>query len=171
MAIGFTEGPIPLESVLDRRAVASAWFSDSYQADLGTLARSPPDLFQALLGHNPRWVTKLLILRNRFAARAGLDVAPDAIIRSFERKPDYAVGDTIGPWPIFYVSETELIAGRDNHHLDFRFSVLKLGPTVAFSTLCNVHNRFGKIYLFFVAPFHRLGMRYLLRRAIAAGRL
>jgi hypothetical protein len=172
--MGFVEGSIPKESSLNRRDVESAWFSDSYHAKLGAPGETPADLFEALLGHHPRWAQILLILRNRIAARAGLAVAPDSMIENFERRTHYAVGNTIGPWPIFYLSETELIAGRDNNHLDFRFSVLKLatpGPTVAYSTICNVHNRYGKIYLFFIAPFHRFGMRHLMRRAIAAGRL
>ena len=61
-----------------------------------------------------------------------------------------------------------------NRHLDFRVSVLKRDmpePSVAISTLCTVHNRAGKIYLFFIVPFHRWGMRSLMRRAVAAGRL
>jgi hypothetical protein len=172
--MGFVERSIPPESSLDGRDVESAWFSDSYHAGLDTPGQSPAALFEALLGHNPRWAKGLLILRNRLALRAGLAVAPDALIQNFERKSQYAVGDAIGPWPIFYLSETELIAGRNNDYLNFRFSVLKLAtpvPMVAYSTLCNVHNRYGKIYLFFIAPFHRFGMRHLMRRAIAAGRL
>jgi hypothetical protein len=34
-----------------------------------------------------------------------------------------------------------------------------------------VHNLFGKIYLFFVVPFHRRGVRLLMSRAVAAKRL
>ena len=172
--MNFTEGPVPSETALDRSGVETAWFKDSYQARLNRPEMSVIDLFQAVLGHSPAWIKTLLILRNRIAARAGLAVAPDAAIRSFERKAHYAVGDNIGPWPIFHLSETELIAGRDNHHLDFRLSVLKLStpvPSVAISTICTVHNRFGKLYLFFIVPFHRWGMRQLMRRAIAAGRL
>jgi hypothetical protein len=170
----FTEGLIPPESSLDHSKVAAAWFSDSYQAVLTKPTISVADLFEAVLGHHPRWMKKLLILRNRIAARAGLDVASGDMIQNFERKQYYAVGDTIGPWPIFHISETELIAGRDERHLDFRVSILKLNtpaPSVAISTICNVHNRYGKVYLFFIAPFHRLGMRQLMRRAISAGRL
>ena len=169
-----TEGPVPPESALDRRAVETAWFSDCHWAELNNPSLSVADLFEAVLGHHPRWARMLLALRNRIAGWAGLEVPPEAAIRRFERKPHYAVGDTIGPWPIFALTERELIAGRDNSHLDFRVSVLKLdmpSPTVAISTICNVHNRFGKIYLFFVVPFHRLGMRQLMRRAVAAGRL
>jgi hypothetical protein len=170
----FSEGPIPQESSLNHRDVETAWFSDSYQAVLTKPTMSVADLFEAVLGHHPRWIKMLLILRNRIAARAGLSVAPDALIQNFERKLYYAVGDTIGPWPIFHLSETELIAGRDEYHLDFRVSILKLNtpsPSVAISTICNVHNRSGKFYLFFIVPFHRWGMRKLMRRAITAGRL
>lgn len=164
----------PTESSLDPRVVADAWFTDSYQAPLNTPALSVTDLFEAVLGHSPEWIKTLLIVRNRIAGWAGLDVPADATIRSFEGRADYAVGETIGPWPIFHLSKTELIAGRDNRHLDFRLSVLKLdgpAPTVAFSTLCTVHNMAGKIYLFFILPFHKWGMEQLMRRAIAAGRL
>jgi Protein of unknown function (DUF2867) len=174
MTMPFTEGPFPRESSLNRDIVESAWFADSYRTQLTRPTMSVVDLFEAVLGHHPQWAKSLLILRNRLAGLAGLAVAPDAAIRSFARKSHYAVGDTIGPRPIFHLSETELIAGRDNHHLDFRVSILKLAmpaPAVAISTICNVHNRAGKLYLFFIVPFHRWGMRYLMRQAVAAGRL
>lgn len=172
--VQLTVGQIPPESVLDKRDVSTAWFSDSYQAKNIRTGMSVVDLFQAIFGHSPGWIKALLLLRNRLAKRAGLIVPPDAAIRSFDRKADYSVGDTIGPWPIYHLSETELVAGRDNRHLNFRVSVIKLNtnaPTVAVSTICNVHNNFGKAYLFVIVPFHRWGMRHLMRRAIAGGRL
>jgi hypothetical protein len=43
--------------------------------------------------------------------------------------------------------------------------------SVVVSTVCVVHNWHGRIYLFFVVPFHRWGVKLLLSRAIAAGRL
>lgn len=174
MTSRFVEGPIPVESSLARSDLEFAWFSDSYQADLTKPTISVADLFEAVFGHHPRWIKALLILRNRIARGAGLAVASDAAIWNFERRAYYEAGDAIGPWPIFHLSERELIAGRDNAHLDFRVSVLKLEapiPAVAVSTICNVHNRFGKLYLFFIVPFHRRGMRQLMRRAISAGRL
>lgn len=39
------------------------------------------------------------------------------------------------------------------------------------ATICTTHNTFGKIYLFFIIPFHKWGVRRLMSRAIAAGRL
>jgi hypothetical protein len=43
--------------------------------------------------------------------------------------------------------------------------------SIVVSTICTVHNLFGKIYLFFIVPFHRYGVKTLLRNAVAAGRL
>ncbi|MBI3513989.1 MAG: DUF2867 domain-containing protein [Proteobacteria bacterium] len=45
------------------------------------------------------------------------------------------------------------------------------GPSVVVSTLCQVHNAFGRCYLAAVIPFHKFGVRTLLTRAIKAGRL
>ncbi len=69
----------------------------------------------------------------------------------------------------------EIVAGRDNRHLDFRLSVMKVphggGTSVVVSTICTVHNAGGRIYLFFIAPFHKYGVRKLMATALAAGRL
>jgi len=39
------------------------------------------------------------------------------------------------------------------------------------STLIFAHNRFGRIYLLFVLPLHRVGVRYLLSQAVTHGRI
>ena len=43
--------------------------------------------------------------------------------------------------------------------------------SVVVSTICSVHNLSGKIYLFFIVPFHRTGVQSLLANAVAAKRL
>jgi ABC-type branched-subunit amino acid transport system substrate-binding protein len=47
------------------------------------------------------------------------------------------------------------------------------GETTGFvvSTICTVHNLFGKIYLCVIVPFHRSGVRSLMRNAVVAKRL
>ena len=69
----------------------------------------------------------------------------------------------------------EIVAGRNNKHLDFRLSVLRMtdgdAVSVVVSTICSVHNLFGKIYLFFIVPFHRTGVQSLMSNAVAAKRL
>ncbi len=168
-------GTIPVASLLDGGLVGSAYFKDSYSAPLTHTELSPASLFQNLFNHNPWWVKALLIARNAVAALFGLDVAPAAKNINADTGTDYVVGDTIGPWPIFALTENELIAGRDNRHLDFRLSVLKVtangAPRVFVSTICSVNHWSGKAYLFFIVPFHKWGVRKLMADAVAAGRL
>lgn len=169
------ECDVPLASALQTRLVAKAYFRDAYRAPL----RLPPagviDIFFSIFGHHPRWIKIALVTRNRVAKACGLAVPTDQEVMASPRNEAYAVGDIIGPWPIFSVNEYELIAGRDNGHLDFRLSVLREleGPTpsVVVYTVCMVHNRFAKVYLFFIVPIHKWGVKYLITRALRAGRL
>jgi Protein of unknown function (DUF2867) len=57
--------------------------------------------------------------------------------------------------------------------LDFRLSMLKEvngeAMSAVISTACTTHNAFGRIYMFFIIPFHKWGVRRLISRAVAAG--
>ncbi|MBN8943206.1 MAG: DUF2867 domain-containing protein [Rhizobiales bacterium] len=169
------ECEIPALSALDRRQVEVAYFWDSYRAPLRHGDTSVTDIFLAVFAHHPIWMKVILMARNRVASLFGLDAPAASEILNPAVGRDYRVGDTIGVWPIFALSETELVAGRDNKHLDFRLSVLKSNDdttaSVTVSTICVVHNRAGKIYLFFIVPFHKWGVRWLISRAIRTGRL
>lgn len=161
--------------MLDPAMVAAAFFKDSYSAPLCNANVSMPELFFHLFGHHPLWIKRLLILRNRIASWCGLAVPAAADIMTPQIKNDYHVGDIIGPWPIFALSDNELVAGRDNGHLDFRLSILRISaegaPRVVVSTICSVHNFAGKAYLFFIIPFHKWGVQRLIKAAVLAGRL
>jgi hypothetical protein len=166
---------LPPSSQLDRRLVASAWFRDSYRAPIARHDADAVRLFLAIFGHRPGWMKAIMLVRNQLAAWCGLRTASPRETMSPEIRAEYQVGDEILAWPIFGLSPTELIAGRDNRHLDFRVSVLKDEQDgrawVTVSTVCDVHNRFGKAYLAVIAPFHRWGVQRLIANAVAAGRL
>jgi hypothetical protein len=166
---------LPSTSVLDRRMVDAAWFRDSYRAPLRGDHATMPAIFFSLFGHHPRWIKAALLTRNRIASWCGLAVPPPLSITDPTIKDSYQVGDTIGPWPIYALSEIELVAGRDNHHLDFRLSLLRMtrdgAPEIVVSTICNVHGWAGKLYLFCIIPFHKWGVKHLMANAVEAGRL
>ena len=166
---------VPAASAIGQHIVDAAWFRDAYRTTLSRPDAGVVDIFFSVFGHHPVWMKRLLILRNRLAALCGLETPTDEEIMKAQRRQHYAVGDKIGPWPIFALSATELIAGRDNKHLDFRLSVLRedggVKHSAVISTVCTTHNTFGKVYLFFVAPFHKWGVQFLIARAQAAGRL
>ena len=169
------ECDVPPASALSREMIDNASFHDSYRAPLARPELGIVDIFFALFGHTPLWMKSLLIVRNAAARLVGLEAPTVAeIMRPTVRKV-YGVGDKIGPWPIFFIGGNEIVAGRNNKHMDFRLSVLKAADgdtaSVVVSTICTVHNVFGRIYLFFIVPFHRSGVRSLMSNAVAAKRL
>lgn len=166
----------PPGSVLDADWVAAAYFRDSYRVPMSGSDKGLVDVFFALFCHHPPWMKVILIVRNGLARwLAGLDVPTVSEVLHPRMKDCYVVGDKIGVWPLYALSENELVAGRDNKHLDFRLSLLRVGADanagIVVSTVCSVHNTFGKAYLWLIVPFHRLGVRTLIERAAAAGRL
>jgi hypothetical protein len=166
---------VPTVSALERRVIESAFFHDAYRAPLSRPRAGVVEVFFAIFGNHPKWMKAVLVFRNWLASCFGLEVSTTAEIMRPQMKTRYKVGEKIGPWPIFYLSETELIAGRNNKHLDFRLSVLKeasgVGSTAVVSTICTTHNAFGKVYLVLVIPFHKWGVQRLMSRALAQGRL
>ena len=169
------ECDVPSGSMLSSTVIEQAYFRDSYQAPLRRTELGIVDIFFAIFAHHPLWMKLLLIVRNKLASLAGLDAPTTSEILRVEIKDRYVVGEKIGVWPIFSLSENEIVAGRNNKHMDFRLSVLKVPDgdrtNVVVSTICAVHNLAGRLYLFFVVPFHRYGVRKLLARALAARRL
>jgi hypothetical protein len=173
--MGISACDVPASSALGGPLLETAYFQDSYCAPASEAGAGIVDIFLAIFAHHPWWMKAILLVRNRLVALWGISAPAASEVINFDVRNTYAVGDKIGVWPIFSLTENELVAGRDNKHLDFRLSVLKIteGGTrsVTVSTVCTVHNTFGKIYLFFIVPFHKWGVRHLLFNAIAAGRL
>jgi uncharacterized protein DUF2867 len=146
------ECDVPPGSMLSRELIERAYFRDSYQAPLSREELGIVDIFFGIFAHHPLWIKLLLIARNKVASLVGLDAPTASEILHIGIRDRYAVGEKIGVWPIFGLSENEVVAGRNNKHMDFRLSVLKVhdgdGTSVIVSTICTVHNLTGKLYLF-----------------------
>jgi len=155
--------------------VSGASFADSYSVPLTRGEAILTDVFFAIFGHHPIWLKVMLLVRHRVGSWFGLGAAATSEILSPSKRANYHVGETIGSWPIYFLSDSELVAGRDNKHLDFRLSILKqaagCGTIAVVSTVCWAHNAFGRAYLAAVIPFHKWGVRRLLLKAHEAGRL
>jgi hypothetical protein len=169
------ECDVPSTSALSRDLIDNCYSHDSWRAPPAHPELGIAEVFFALFGHTPVWMKLLLIVRNAAARLVGLEAPTVAEIMEPRIREAYSVGEKIGPWPIFFIGGNEIVAGRDNKHMDFRLSVLKAtdGETtsVVVSTICTVHNLFGKIYLFFIVPFHRNGVQSLMSNAVVAKRL
>jgi hypothetical protein len=166
---------IPRTSALNRGMLESAYFRDAYSAPLRNTKAGIVDIFFGIFGHHPKWMKMVIIVRNKIAALFGLEAPASTEIYQPRIKSHYAIGDKIGPWPIYHLAPDELVAGRDNKHLDFRLSVLRMDDAgkirVVVSTVCDVHNIYGKVYLFFIVPFHKWGVKKIMANAVLSGRL
>ena len=162
------ECDVPRHSALGKDLIERADFRDAYRAPLSRSDRSVVEIFFAIFAHRPGWMKLMLIARNKAAALAGLEVPTTSEIMNTEQRDRYFIGEKIGPWPIFFLGSDEVIAGRDNKHMKVHDSVRS---SVVVSTLCMVHNKFGKCYLYSIIPIHKFGLRRLMTNALAAQRL
>jgi hypothetical protein len=107
----------------------------------------------------PRWVNFLMATRNKVVSAFGLkNLGPIGAIDSKKRAEDYQVGDAVGIFTLAFISEKEIILSDSDKHLDVSVSVYKENKNSSFitiSTLVQVHNLLGKVYMLFVAPVHK----------------
>jgi hypothetical protein len=116
-----------------------------------------------MTGRSPRWVEALLALRNLLVAPFGLKTSGET---------ETPRRETIGLFPILTETSDRLVAGFDDKHLDFRLVVDVAAASdsrqqVTATTLVKTHNRFGRIYLAIILPFHRLIVPTMLRKIAA----
>lgn len=114
-----------------------------------------------MFGHSALWVRSLLKLRNVLVAPFGLKSS------GAHEKTKL---DLIGIFPVVSETPERLVAGFNDHHLDFRV-VIDVAPSgtgqqVTATTLVLTHNLLGRTYLALIMPFHRLVVRTMLRQVI-----
>jgi hypothetical protein len=154
---------------------AEAYYSESYEVPLKRSDLGMHQIYLAILGHLPWWARALIVVRNRLVSLFGLHAEPSANVWRPAIKDSYAPGEKILRFNLYSLDDYEIVTGRDDKHLDFRVSVMRVtekgAPKVVVSTLIFVHNLFGKFYLLFVLPLHKLGLRRLLAQAVAQNRI
>lgn len=78
--------------------------------------------------------------------------------------PQFEIGKTIGMFNIYYISKDEIIAGENDKHLDFIVSLLRHENALTVSTFVKYNNLFGKIYMFFIAPMHKIVVKNMIKK-------
>jgi hypothetical protein len=139
--------------------LAGAQFVDAYRVVVEGHALDARTAAEKIFAHSPRWIEALLRLRN-------LVVAPFGLKTSGRGEP--ASGGMIGIFPVVSETPERLVAGFNDHHLDFRVVVdvtaVADGQEVTTTTLVKTHNWLGRTYLTVIMPFHRLISRTMLRQ-------
>jgi len=138
---------LPQRSVL-KPLYAKAGFADAFAIDLPSNATG--------------W---LIALRDTLVAGFGLKT-------SSELRDDVAT-DRIDFFRVYDRRRHEIILGEDDHHLDFRLSVLveesALCRRLVATTVVTFNHLGGRAYIAGIAPFHRLIVKSSLRRAERSG--
>lgn len=103
---------------------------------------------QRIIASTPAWVNALMVLRNRLVGLASLKTAP------------------ISEFPVIAETPESVVLGFDDSHLDFRIVVWLPEATreLSLTTIVRTHNRFGRLYLRLIMPFHRLIARRMTER-------
>ncbi len=133
-------------------------YLDSYAAAVDAHGVSIEQVGRAFFTASPAWVDGLLRLRNRLVAFLGLKVpgagTKEEVLRAFRCE----VGDSVALFHVLAKTKNEIILGEDDKHLDFRISLFldRQKNLLTVSTLVKRHNALGRLYFFFVKPFHKL---------------
>lgn len=135
-------------------------FADCFMVETSKVLNAEEAARMSLL-NGPKWVGDLLKLRNLIVAPLGL-------------KTDNAVSEApenaIGMFPIVKNTDSQIILGFDDLHLDFRIVVdveqIENGTRIYTTTYVQTHNLLGKTYLFTIKPFHKLIVATSLRNLV-----
>jgi hypothetical protein len=139
--------------------LAGAQYVDAFCITVDNGALNARQAAERMMARGPRWIARLLALRNRLVAPLGLKTpAPTGSNTT----------DAIGIFPVLSETPARLVAGFDDRHLDFRV-VVDVAPSgrgqrVTATTLVLTHNLLGRAYLALILPFHRLIARTMLRQ-------
>lgn len=147
MTTQVSSGLLPATSAL-RRRMSQNDFLDCYSV----AAELPPRQAADIITSFPSWARFLLHIRRIVTAPFGLsNDGPDA-------------ADKVGIFPVESENATELIAGFDDSHLNFRVAVISDAGRVHLATWVHPHNFGGRLYLAAIMPFHILIARNALKR-------
>ncbi|AHM60581.1 hypothetical protein D770_11620 [Flammeovirgaceae bacterium 311] len=141
-------------------------YADSYRTTF-----SDPDnrittteVGRAFFSSAPGWVKALFAVRNSIGAGLGLKTGgspthKQELPQDFNPEP----GQRVGLFKVFSKTDTELVLGEDDSHLNFRLSLLLTnGLTkendkhLILTTVVEFHNKLGRLYFLPVKPLHKL---------------
>ena len=145
---------------VDRDSVlAGAQFADAYRVIVTDAKLDARSAAERIFSRTPGWVKALLDLRNAIVAPLGLKTSAENEAKA---------GGMIGMFPVLSETPERLVAGFNDHHLDFRVVVDVLpvdsGREVTATTLVLTHNLLGRAYLTAIMPFHRMIAKTLLKQ-------
>ncbi|MEP5699647.1 MAG: DUF2867 domain-containing protein, partial [Sneathiella sp.] len=142
---------LPPKSILHSR-MAPGDFLDCFSVSSTATSREAAEIIVDF----PWWARLLVGMRNILTSPFGLSAdGPEA-------------ADKVGLFPVEIETASEMIAGFNDRHLEFRISVFAQEGRIFLATWVHPHNLGGKLYLRTILPFHILIARNALARVAVA---
>lgn len=148
-----TEG---IKNALPKIDFTDTFSTTNHQDSLGEVSK-------LVFGTFPKWVAFLMNIRNAIVKLFGLKTTVPEDFNS-----NFKVGGYIGFFKIYSIEKNEIMLGADDKHLNFRVSVYNSEETnfnIKITTLVQYNNRFGKIYMAIVKPFHHIAVKMMVKQA------
>jgi hypothetical protein len=154
--------PIEVPPHLPDAALPDADWADAFEIQTDRELADLKAVADCMVGAMPFWAGPLLWLRNILVAPFGLKPADPGAIP--------ATADRAGFFPVLSQDSGRIVLGLDDRHLDFRI-VLERRPCASgdgyrLTTLVERHNRFGRLYIFLISPFHKRIVRSVMKNAL-----
>lgn len=134
-------------------------FEDCFRGPNANPQLTAKQLAQVASDSSPLWFRVLFSVRQRIAALLGLVTEVE---NSSAEQPEAAQG-FIFQIPCLQNTPDVFEAGLHDKHLDFALSVEKHDDEVSLSTRIWFNSLLGRIYLFFVKPFHNMIVSHWLK--------
>lgn len=162
---------VPPGSEISRR-LGGAHFHDCYAVPFRHDGLSALEVYLDAVSRTPAWVNRLMALRNRAVVLVGLkNLGHLGAVTQSKPSVAYRVGDRVGIFSLLYITESEVILGDSDKHLNVQVSVCKVANgqhgSIAVSTVVHIHNMLGRIYMLAVGPVHKVIVPAMLSRAKA----
>lgn len=152
---------IPESSILYESLKESS-YKDSIKISTSRSDVQSWELIAAFFHSAPRWMIFMLNVRNKVVKHFGLKAG---MVDENAVSPPFQAGQQFGVFKLYSVNETESVIGEDDKHLNFRISfIVNDGNELVMSTVVDINNRFGTVYMFFVKPFHRILVPVMIRK-------
>ena len=154
---------IPTSSLINKSLPVNHYadcFSCEFRSKETVLLES---IARSFLNYNPGWVKCLVVLRNILVKPFNLQTGTEksAIIT-------ISKGSKASIFKVLEMNDDELLLYYEDKHLDACFSImlnrLHHQNEITASTTVYFHNNLGRIYFFFIKPFHILIIKSMLIR-------
>lgn len=159
---------IPKDSLA--RKFIPANYSDAFACEvIHTENLSADDILIEFWTVMPGWVNTLFKLRNTLVRPFGLRT-DNQENRSEDFKSMIRNGGALGVASVVAKSENETVLLLSDQHLDAYMSVYLSRKadiqTITAITVVHYHNTLGKLYFFFIRPFHKIIVKSMLKRIL-----